>query len=596
MSKKKVKKPPKDSLPRYSRWNQANDPPVKIIETYLEAKRGGWAHDSAKVFAERIYKFYRWLEFQNVAVSDISLDILESYNCTMRHKGLTEKSITQYRRTINVFIRWLSRNNKLGESLVDLSLEKIKFPLLQRHLEELTQPHAIKIHKIYVHEFYTFLKARKIVISKIIKNDILEYEKQLRIQVPPRPTPARMINMRCVRSHIHWLAHEGHLESSLGELGVGKIKHQAFIEVDLPEIAKDFLRLALAHRKPRTVCGYKSKLKHFYKFLTDRQISVTKFTRRDFENYTKTFHDRGYSPVSTNHAISAVQIYLSWLYECGHLGHDPEPIIGNFPRPRRPDKLPRYLYPEVDKVIQDTLKKTDDVIAQALYLMRRTGIRIGDLRDLKFDCLSQDERGYSFMKVPLGKLDKERLFPLDKESLRVLKKIKKMSRKSNGNSEPETLIIHPRGRPPGDADYYYLLHEISEKIRIDKQLSLGDEDLVSHRLRHTFATTLVNAGIELEALRDLLGHRSLSMTLVYAKVAPKKLRADYLEALNKIEQGIKLPDLPQPATEGELNQLLEEITIRLKAKSLAGSPSQERRINSLIRRVGRMKADLATIK
>jgi len=596
MSKKiKRTKSQKKPLFKYSRWNRADDPPVKIVENYLKSASGSWADASKKVFKERIYKFYRWLETEGTDLQTISYDTLERYEKYLQRNGVCENSIIQYRKTINTFIRWLDKNSSLENSLVDLNLAKQEYHLLLEHLKELTQSHAIKIHKIYVHEFYTFLKKQRKSIHNIEKSDVDAYELDLRNQNPARPVPARRINMRCVRSHLHWLAHNGYLRRSLGELGIFAVKRHSIIKVELPNIAEDFLRLAFAYKSEKTVRGYKTQLKHFYKFLGDRQISITKFSRRDFEEFARSFQERGYSPVVTNHAINAVQIYLSWLYECGHLKHDPEPIIGNFPRPRRPEKLPRYLYPEVDDLIQQSLKEADNVISQALYLMRRTGIRIGDLRNLEYDCLRQDERGYSFMKVPIGKLNNERLFPLDKESIRLLKRIKKMSRKNNGGHDPEKLVVHPRGRPPGDNDYHNVLFEISEKIRLDNKLSLGDEDLVSHRLRHTFATTLINAGIELEALRDLLGHRSIAMTLVYAKVAPTKLRKDYLEALERIEKDVRLPNLPKLPKQNALTAAIEDALFCLKAKLLEPKDNT-RRLRSIIRRVERLKKDLVDIK
>lgn len=578
----------------YSRWRRIDYPPVKVIESYLHLAGNDWGAASRLSFKQRIYRFYRWLKKSDLTFNDITLDTLWEYRRYLKENGSSPNSITQYKATINPFIKWLSQKGMLGTTLVDLELEKEKFPLLQAHLSELTDPYAIKIHKIYGYEFYVFLKSRRRGIEIVDKSDLRNYEQELRTQNPPRTVFARHLNMRCVHNHIRWLVKKGHLHRSLAELDISREKRQTVLDLELPEVAKDFLRLALAHKKPNTVRGYKTKLKQLYKYINDRQLSLAEFTRRDFEDFSKVFRDAGYSPVTINHAISAVQIYLTWLYQCGHLEKDPEPIIGNFSRPKRPDSLPRYLLPEVDALLQKHLDSSKDIVAVALNLMRRIGIRIGDLRNLRYDCLREDERGYWYAKIPIGKLNNERLFPLDDKALALIKKIKALSRKYNRGRDPEKLIIHPRGRAPGTLDYQLVLYEISEKLRLDGDHSLGDEPLVSHRLRHTFATSLLNAGMNVEGLQRLLGHRSLSMTLRYARVMPMKLREDYLKALDQLQKNVSLPALPHESKNFMPGELLEELLGRLRGRAL--EPDTDRKkFKALIRRTERLRKDLVDI-
>jgi site-specific recombinase XerD len=401
------------------------------------------------------------------------------------------------------------------------------------------------------------------------------------------------MNMRCVHNHIRWLSKKGHLRSSLAELDVFREKRQINIEVEIPDIAKDFLRLALAHKKRSTVKGYQTKLKHFYKYLNDRQISLSQFTRRDFEDFISRFSAVEYRAATLQHAIGTVQIYLTWLYKCGHLEKDPEPIIENFPRPERPETLPRYLLPDVDALLQKHLESSTNIVAIALLLMRRIGVRLGDLRNLRYDGLRQDERGYWYIKIPLGKLNDERLFPLDDKSLALVQKIKSLSFEYNGRREPEKLVIHPRGKPPGETDYHKVLYEISEKIRLDCEHSLGNEPLVSHRLRHTFATTLLNADLNLKALQELLGHHTLAMTFVYARIMPKKLRDDYFLALDKLKQKVSLPNLRCGSTNGIDSEILGELLGRLRARAL--EPGAHKKLSSIIRSAERLKNNLASI-
>ena len=578
----------------HSRMRLVDYPPVKVIESYLHLANENWSATARLAFKQRIYRFYRWLKMSDLTLKDITLDTLGEYRRYLKRNGSGAYSITQYMATINPFLKWLSGKGKLGTTLVDLELEREKFSLLQAHLSELTNPHAIKIHKIYGYEFYVFLKSRRRRVEMIEKSDLRIYEQELRTQKPLRTVYARQVNMRCVHNHIRWLIKKGHLHGSLAELDISREKRQIVLSIELPQFAKDFLRLALAHKKPSTVRGYKTKLKQLYRYINDRQLSLAEFTRKDFEDFSKWFHDVGYTAVTINHAITAVQQYLTWLYQCGHLEKDPEPIIGNFPRPKKPDSLPRYLLPEVDTILQKQLDSSKDIISTSLSLMRRIGIRIGDLQNLRYDCLRQDERDYWYIKIPLGKLNNERLFPLDAKALSLVKKIKALSLKNNQGRKPEKLIVHPRGKPPGIHDYHLVLYEISEKIRLDCDHSLGDEPLVSHRLRHTFATSLLNAGMNVEGLQRLLGHRSIGMTLKYARVMPQKLREDYLKALDQLQKNVSLPAIPHESKNSLPAELLEELLAGLRGRAL--EPGNHRtKLRALIRRTERLRKELIEI-
>lgn len=578
---------------RYSRWKPIVSPSIITIENYCSAVGENWKEVSRIAFKERIYRFYRWLKKSGLILEDITLDTLQDYRRHLKENGCSQETITQYMRTINPFLKWLYTKGMLGTTLVDLELEREKVPLLQAYLSKLTHPYAIKIHKIYGYEFHDFLKLTGRKVEDIRKEDLRNYEQDLRTQKPPRTVTSRRMNMRCVHNHIRWLVKKGHLQRSFAELGIYREKRQLLIDATLPDVAKDFLELALFNRKARTISGYKTKLRHFYRYLNDRQISLSEFTRKDFDDFAKRFYDAGYKPATIEHAITTVQQYLTWLYQCGFLGNNPEPIIGDFPRPRRADTLPRYLLPEVDEILQKHLDNADDVVSLALALMRRIGIRMGDLMDLRYDSLEQDDRGYWFLKIPLGKLNMERLFPLDEKALSLVQRIKPLSLHHNGGRKPEKLVIHPRGKPPSQVDYYKVLYEISEKIRLDSDLSVGDEPLVSHRLRHTFATSLLNADMSLEGVQKLLGHRSISMTLKYARVMPKKLREDYLKAVEKLEKGVSLPTLPNQSQNLKPIGLLEDLLARLNG--LALEPEAHEKLPTLIRRTKRLKTDLETI-
>lgn len=581
-------------MTRFSRWNPIGEPADPTIEEYLRAQRKVWAASSFICFRERLYKFHRYLEDRRIKFTEVSKEDLRAYERYLRWSQVAETSVIQYMRTIATFLRWLSSKGQLKSSLYELGLDRPKFALLESHLASLSDAYAIKIHKIYATEFHVYLADCGIEISKLEKKDLEAYERQLRTQQPIRRLPARRLNMRCVHSHVKWLCDNGVIDKSPAYFGINRLRFHKEIEVSLPKVAEKYLELAEGYRAPRTVKGRATSLKHLYKYLGEQQLSLQDFDRCHFEQFILLKVQQGYSQTVIHHLIGTVQQYLTWLFQCGHLPHDPESLIRDFPRLRRTESLPRYLTVDVDRIVQEMLSSSDDVNAWGLYLMRRIGIRISDLRELCFDCISQDERGLNYIKIPPGKLRMERLFPLDNETLRLVKKIQHKSFDNAGSKTPEKLIIHTSGRPPQENEYHKILYEISEHIRLDCGVSVGPEALVSHRLRHTFATTLINAGISIEALKELLGHRDLRMTLKYARVMPETIRKDYLSALDKIKNEIKVPELAIANEIINSGDMIGDILKRLRAK-IREQPQQQTAIRSLVRRITRLKADLKDI-
>ena len=97
-----------------------------------------------------------------------------------------------------------------------------------------------------------------------------------------------------------------------------------------------------------------------------------------------------------------------------------------FPRdvPRLPRALPRYLPPDADRRADRRAPRlTNRLRADALLLARATGMRIGELIDLELDCVHEVPGAGAWLKVPLGKLDTERMVPLDHETVDLIDRI-----------------------------------------------------------------------------------------------------------------------------------------------------------------------------
>src|ERR1039458_9796345 len=158
-----------------------------------------------------------------------------------------------------------------------------------------------------------------------------------------------------------------------------------------------------------------------------------------------------------------------------------------------------------------------------------------ELLDLELDCLMDYGPNGTWLRVPLGKLNDERAVPLDDVALAAFDEW--LSGRSPQRSLPHPrdgrlcdFVFVERGRRIGPGR---IQHALSQAVTDAGLLGTDGQQLrvVAHQLRHTWATELVNAGMSLQALMALLGHRSPEMTIRYARLASPTLRAAYDQAV-----------------------------------------------------------------
>jgi integrase len=242
----------------------------------------------------------------------------------------------------------------------------------------------------------------------------------------------------------------------------------------------------------------------------------------------------------------AVANFLAEIAEWGWPDAPARRLLHRSDVPRQPQPLPRYLPPDADRRLAEALAAAPPasrLAADACLLQRACGLRVGELLDLELDCVHEVGDQGAWLKVPLGKLDTERMVPLDEETLQLIDRI--IARRS-----PCRPLPHPRtGRP---AQFLFTHHGrrlttrmiAAELDRAGAAAGLGH--VTSHQLRHTYATALVNAGCSLQALMALLGHVSATMSLRYGRLFDHTVRTEYERALTLAKQQLG----PLPALNG----------------------------------------------
>ena len=229
--------------------------------------------------------------------------------------------------------------------------------------------------------------------------------------------------------------------------------------------------------------------------------------------------------------------------------------------PLRDDPLPRFLDDAAfTKLLQAARADDDPFVRLCVEFLARTGLRKGEFLDLTVDSVVQIGAAY-WLHVPLGKLRTDRYIPLHPQLKELL---------DDWIADRPTSL---RSR--------YLFVEHGQRIgegRVDRAVAKAAEaagigHVTPHRLRHTLATQAINRGMSLEALAALLGHRSMRMTLVYARIADRTVADEYFSVSEKVEALYDQPRaLPADAEGAEMRKLRAEMHRRMLGNGYCARP------------------------
>jgi integrase len=313
-------------------------------------------------------------------------------------------------------------------------------------------------------------------------------------------------------------------------------------------------RLTATHAR-QTVGSTATRLAHFGRHLAATDPGLGSLAdldrRRHIETYLTSVAEASSSrsgrPVSASERrarVLAISVLLNDITEWGWPEAPPRRLVFRSDIPKLPRPLPRYLAPDADRRLARALEGSARRLeADALLLARATGLRIGELLDLELDCVHEVPGQGAWLKVPLGKLDTERMVPLDEETVTLVDRIA-------AHRSPGRAVPHPRTGKP--AEFLLTRHggRLSPKtLRAElarAAQAAGVPAATPHVLRHTYATALVNAGCSLQSLMALLGHASAEMSLRYGRLFDDTVRTEYERALSLAKERMGGAVLPAP--------------------------------------------------
>jgi len=350
----------------------------------------------------------------------------------------------------------------------------------------------------------------------------------------------------------------------------------------LPPHANRFLEWLKPTHSLKTVRAYQTHLRQFHIWLNVNHLSVVGLERAHVESWLSWLHARKLAACTRVHAIHNVRSYLESLEEQRVLSVPADTLIRTSDLPKLPKYLPRPVPPDIDLVLQRRFEKSGCAYQLGLLLMRRTGLRIGELIALPYLCIRTDHSGNTLLKVPLGKLATERLVPLGRPTVALVSRLRRA-----GPRNRALLLVTAAGRKTHYECYRQALRKACRGIQFA-------EPMTTHRLRHTFATSLLAAGMNLPALMRLLGHTDYRMTLRYAEVTGTTVFAEYAAATERMAE--RYPSITStastPASSApEPMSLLSDVA-RYVQKCMQDDDLDRDSARKLLRRLRRCHTDL----
>ncbi|KQR70642.1 tyrosine-type recombinase/integrase [Pedobacter sp. Leaf176] len=281
----------------------------------------------------------------------------------------------------------------------------------------------------------------------------------------------------------------------------------------------------LSHEKrysPHTITSYQADISQFQDFISNTfQLDFFEIKHTHIRSFMVELMENKSSENTISRKISALRSFYHFLSRAEKIANNPMQLIKS---PKVPKRLPVFVENQkLDKLLDSEVffddsfnSKRDHIVIELLF---GTGIRLAELIGLK----NTDVDFYSNSIKVLGKRNKERIIPVNKQLINQLNDYIDLKKTQNLDNNLPYLIVTNTGARA----YPKLIYRI-----VNSYLSLvSTHDKRSpHVLRHSYATSLLNAGADLNAIKELLGHASLAATQVYTHNSIERLKTIYKQA------------------------------------------------------------------
>jgi len=284
----------------------------------------------------------------------------------------------------------------------------------------------------------------------------------------------------------------------------------------------DFLKYLQAEKRyaAHTVKAYKNDLNQFHAFCQDNDGECMDLNFRTIRSWVVFLMDSGYSSRTVHRKLTSLSTYCKYLIKEGVLDSNP---MDRVLKPKLKKRVPAFVEEGKLETLLEEFEFGEDFKGTrnrlVLDLLYQTGMRRSELTGLTTGAVNGEGKS---LKVT-GKRGKERIIPLNEELLTAIERYLNIRSTLMAQNSTDRLIVTERGEPAYDKLIYRIVNRYLSMITtLDKKSP--------HVLRHTFATHMLNRGADLNAIKELLGHASLSATQVYTHNTYKKLKSIYNQA------------------------------------------------------------------
>ncbi|NGM74811.1 tyrosine-type recombinase/integrase [Sphingobacterium sp. SGL-16] len=270
-----------------------------------------------------------------------------------------------------------------------------------------------------------------------------------------------------------------------------------------------------------TITAYDTEVQSYLDFLEAEGMHFEEVDYKFCRYYFATMKEKGKTATSVNRAISVLKSYYKYLQRESLSISNPVHLIKAL---KVGKKLPVVVEKEKMTVLLEQMEDMEDSFENSrdfiiVELLFGTGIRLAELLEIK-------ERDIDFFNkkiLILGKRNKLRFVPMYSTLIHELKQYLEKKKESKLQNNSEHLIVTKEGKKA----YPKLVYRV-----VNKYLSIitSQQKRSPHILRHSFATSLLDNGADLNAIKELLGHAGLSATQIYTHNSVERLKNIYKQA------------------------------------------------------------------
>lgn len=290
-------------------------------------------------------------------------------------------------------------------------------------------------------------------------------------------------------------------------------------EIEISKINSDYLEEFITYLtldrslSENTIDAYKADICKLLNFVDGKNLALVDTS--EITSFIHSMSDVGLSPRSCARIISGLKTFYKHLVVEEVIKSSPLQLVQT---PKLARKLPDVLsHEEITSMMEqiDFSKISGERSKLIVMLLYGSGLRVSELSNLSVNDLFLED---GFIKV-LGKGDKERLVPIGGKTIRqVMFYLQHYRRDIENERSKNKLILNLRGAPLSRISIFKVIKELAAKAKIEKTIS-------PHTLRHSFATVLVEAGADLRAVQQMLGHVSITTTEIYTHLDKAYLKS-----------------------------------------------------------------------